>query len=247
MKGKYKMEFTYKSYKNMLDKLKNYNYNFCNYKNYSNFEKCVILRHDVDNSLKNAVKFAYLEYKNNVQSTYFILLSTNFYNIFSKESRCMINEIKSMGHEIGLHFDEVKYDISNEEDLKKYAKKEMLIMSIELEMNIDAISMHRPSKWLLEKNIKFDNVVNSYEKIFFEQFKYLSDSRMDWREDVLGIIESQLYNKLHILTHSFWYTEENLDITTRVIEFIKNADKERYYYLKDNIRDLEKIISDKIF
>lgn len=238
------MEFTYKAYENLLDKLKECNYNFCNYSNYNNFERCVILRHDVDNSLKDAVKFAELEFKNNVKSTYFILLSTNLYNIFSKESRCMINDLKSMGHEIGLHFDEEKYDVHNVDELKKYAKKEMSILSAELEMNIDVISMHRPSKWVLEKNIHFENAHNSYGKVFFEQFKYISDSRMNWREDVLGIIESQKCDKLHILTHAFWYKDEAVPPNSILKGFINSKKFELYQSLKNNIRDLQEFIDE---
>ena len=42
------MEFTYSSYKNLIKKLKDKNYEFCNYENYLEKNKIVILRHDVD-------------------------------------------------------------------------------------------------------------------------------------------------------------------------------------------------------
>ena len=192
------MQFTYKSYENMLNLLKDYNYCITDYNEYKNYEKCAILRHDVDNSLYDAVKLAKIEYDNNVKSTYFILLSTDFYNIFSKNSRKLINEVISLGHHIGLHFDEVKYDdINNKDSLKKYVYKEIEIMSRELEVDINVVSMHRPSKWVLEENIVFDNnIVNTYGKEFFENFKYVSDSRMHWREDVIGTIKSSNYQKI---------------------------------------------------
>ena len=227
--------------------LKDYNYCITDYNEYKNYEKCAILRHDVDNSLYDAVKLAKIEYDNNVKSTYFILLSTDFYNIFSKNSRKLINEVISLGHHIGLHFDEVKYDdINNKDSLKKYVYKEIEIMSRELEVDINVVSMHRPSKWVLEENIVFDNnIVNTYGKEFFENFKYVSDSRMHWREDVIGTIKSSNYQKIHILTHAFWYNKENELPKSKFNRFLFNRNMEMYEALKSNVRDLDEFITKK--
>lgn len=238
------MQFTYKSYESMLNLLKDCNYCITDYNEYKNYEKCVILRHDVDNSLYDAVKLAKIEYKNNIRSTYFILLSTDFYNIFSKNSRAWINELISMGHHIGLHFDETKYDLNNEDLLKKYVQKERNIMSQELGIDINVVSMHRPSKWILEKNIVFENIINTYSKEFFEDFKYVSDSRMHWREDVTEIIKSSNYKRLHILMHAFWYNENNELPKSILKSFLNSKNKEMYYALKSNIRNLDELITE---
>ena len=236
------MQFTYKSYEDMLNLLKDCNYCITDYNEYKKYEKCAILRHDVDNSLYEAVKLGKIEYENNVKSTYFILLSTDFYNIFSKNSRTLINELVSMGHHIGLHFDEVKYDINNEVALKKYVKKEIDIMSQELELDINVVSMHRPSKWVLEGNIIFDNLINTYGKEYFEDFKYVSDSRMHWREYVTEIIKSSNYKRLHILTHAFWYGVYN-ELPKNILKnFLNTKSREMYFALKSNIRDLDEFI-----
>ncbi len=67
---------------------------------------------------------------------------------------------------------------------------------------------------------------------------------MHWREDVLGIIESEDYSRLHILTHPFWYSSKRETIDEKLMNFINSAKLERYYNLKDNIRDLDKIIDE---
>lgn len=108
----------------MIGLLREKGYSFADYLNYSNFNKAVILRHDVDFSLEKALEMAEIEKKEEVQSTYFILLSTNFYNIFSKESCDIIKKIQSLGHNIGLHFDEKKYDITDKESMEFYITKE---------------------------------------------------------------------------------------------------------------------------
>lgn len=120
----------------MLSLLKDNCYQVCNYKDCQLSNRCVILRHDVDFSLEAALRFAELEYKNGVQSTYFILLSTGFYNPLHKKARDILKEIKVMGHEIGLHFDEANYVITNKEELICNVKKEINIMSQGLDMDI---------------------------------------------------------------------------------------------------------------
>lgn len=112
------MDFTYDGYIGLIDLLKSKGYIFSNYVNCHEFDKTIIMRHDVDMSLNKALEFAKLEYDNNIKSTYFVLISTNFYNVFSKESRDILNEIRALGHDIGLHFDEKKYNINNFKDLE---------------------------------------------------------------------------------------------------------------------------------
>jgi hypothetical protein len=236
------LNFTYAAYEEMLSLLKDNCYQVCNYKDCQLSNRCVILRHDVDFSLEAALRFAELEYKNGVQSTYFILLSTGFYNPLHKKARDILKEIKVMGHEIGLHFDEANYVITNKEELICNVKKEINIMSQGLDMDIKTVSMHRPSQWVLETDAQFDTVINSYSKEFFNVFKYLSDSRMHWREDIYKVIQSNTYERLHILTHPIWYGTRELTMREKLKEFI-NAQKYRCYdNVRENIRDLNEVL-----
>lgn len=84
--------------------------------------------------------------------------------------------------------------------------------------------------------------MNSYSTEFFHEFKYLSDSRRHWREDVTEIIRRGEHSRLHILTHPFWYMKEEKDIKQTLAEFIQRAGKERYDILQENIRDFESIL-----
>lgn len=161
------MDFTYKAYVDLINLLKEKNYQFTNYKDYETINKVVIFRHDVDNSLERALKVAKIENENKVKSTFFLLLSTDFYNIFSKESNEIIKEIIKLGHEIGLHFDENRYKISCEKDLAYYVEYEMNILGEVIGKSIESISMHRPSKWILENDIQFKNIIKLlFKKVF---------------------------------------------------------------------------------
>jgi len=235
------MDFTYAAYEDMIKLLCENGYTICNYCNYSRHDKCAILRHDIDMSLEKALYFAELENKLGVSSTYFVLLSTDIYNAASAKSIKIINRIVSLGHSVGLHFDETKYDASI---LTRAVEKEIAILSAVLDMPITSVSMHRPSKVTLAADYRFNDAVNSYAKIFFEEFKYISDSRRHWREPVIDIIKSARYKRLHILTHPFWYNEEDTSPSGICKNFIISASYERYIQMRENIRDLGEFVGE---
>lgn len=105
--------------------------------------------------------------------------------------------------------------------------------------------MHRPSKATLEADLQIPGIVNSYGRTFFHDFKYLSDSRRRWREPVLDIIRSGEYDRLHILTHAFWYHGGEESISETVGSFIRSANRERYAQMRDNITDLASILPEE--
>ncbi len=237
------MKFTFAQYEIFLDLLKSKNYAFSGYSQYPQSEKCVILRHDIDFSLRKALELARIENAKDVRATYFVLLSTNFYNVFSRGSYEMLMEVMDLGHSIGLHFDEKRYDIVDSKSLNLYINNEKHILEELLGESITAVSMHRPSKWILESNVKLEGIINTYSDCFFKDFKYLSDSRMLWREDVLGIIEKDQHDRLHILTHPFWYSDNEETMEEKLVGFIDSSRPERYAQIKENFRNLEEIIS----
>ena len=240
------MNFTYASYRDLLSLLRERGYVFRSYHDYKDAPRCVILRHDIDTSLSQAVKLAELEAEEGVQSTWFVLLRTDFYNAFSKAGEEALDRIRSLGHEIGLHFDEASYvpALSPDEVIQNIIKEQGLLSSI-LETEVTTVSMHRPSKATLEADYRIPGIVNSYGKTFFHDFKYLSDSRRRWREPVLDIIRSGEYDRLHILTHAFWYHEEEKDISHTVGDFIRSATQERYCQMAENITDLVAILKEE--
>lgn len=199
------MEFTYKAYSIMIKKLYCSNYNICLYNDYNNYERIAILRHDVDNSLIKALELAKFENSLKIKSTYFVLLSTDFYNIASIKSLKIIKNIISLGHEIGLHFDEKKYNVFKDEEWEdsiSYAiQNELEIMENLIQTPIKVVSMHRPSKKLLGYDLKIGDIINTYSSEFFNGFKYISDSRREWKENVMNIIDEgkeKNYTFLHI-------------------------------------------------
>ena len=92
------MTFTYNGYLGLLNLLKENGYSIGDYNDCKKHERCVILRHDVDTDLQKASKMAELEYRNGIKSTYFVLLTSNFYNVCSQKNRKILKEIQGICH-----------------------------------------------------------------------------------------------------------------------------------------------------
>lgn len=242
------MEFTYTAYRELLDFLRQGGYAFTDYHDYQSYPRCVILRHDIDNSLPQALRLAEIKAEEGVKSTWFVLLRTDFYNPASAASQRILRRLGELGHEIGLHFDEMAY--ASESGIGSYASsstEELIVREAGILADIcgcpiTTVSMHRPSKATLEADLQIPGMVNSYGQTFFHDFKYLSDSRRRWREPVENIIRVGEYDRLHILTHAFWYHEQEEDIAESVDAFIRAANAERYAQMMENITDLPSIL-----
>lgn len=245
------MEFTYKAYTKLIDLLKKHNYSFTDYSDFGLTDKSVILRHDVDYDLHRVLKMAELEKEQGVSSTYFVLATSDFYNIMSKESQEILHKLQNLGHRIGLHFDEKRYDFTEEnwngDKIKELIKYEAGILSKMAGGGaITAVSMHRPSKSTLESDLQIDGMANSYSKKFFTEFKYLSDSRMRWRENAEEIIVSEDYSRIQLLTHPFWYFEEPRPMKDIIADFIYargDVAKYRYEIFDNNFSRLEEVLT----
>lgn len=238
------MRFTYEAYRGLVQLLRDEGYQITNYHGFGNVEggSCVILRHDIDNSVGKAYQLAEIERGLGVSSTWFVLVTSEFYNPAAAANRGLLQEMAGMGHEIGLHFDEASYKGCSEEELRQAAEKERGMLEGILGLPITTVSMHRPSERTLRSDWDFPTMVNSYGKRFFSEFKYVSDSRMHWREDVEGIIRSHAYGRLHILTHAFWYAEGEETTKEKLEAYLGAARAERYRALDKNFRDLDEFV-----
>lgn len=238
------MIFTVHGYIQLLDLLRKNGYGITDYFDWEKHNKCVILRHDVDFDLEQAFSMAQTEHRLEISSTYFVLLTSDFYNINSCRNKSIVKEIQDMGHIVGLHFDEMAYpgDVGDVDKIVEDIKEEISILSEVVKTDVSVFSYHRPSKVILDADIRIQGVINSYGDLFFKQFKYLSDSRMHWREPVMDFIQQGIYSRMQILTHPFWYHNEEKSMKKVLSEFLNAAGVERYNNLNDNFTNLRDII-----
>lgn len=170
------------------------------------------LRHDVDISLKKALEMAEIESKNGFHSTYYILLSSPFYNALEAENLERIRMIRELGMGVGLH-----YDLSIKNDIDKTILAEIMVQMGLLEHHIGKISgmsvtFHKPvtGKDVSESTIQLLNQNEIYCPNFDSRFKYISDSGHNWREDPFDAVAT--FESLHINTHPEWYNEKELNM-----------------------------------
>jgi hypothetical protein len=236
-------EYTWSSYAEMIETVKNRGYSIANYHNFADFEYPCILRHDIDHDLQEAIKMATIESELGVTSTYFFLLSSDFYNLFSKEGRRTLRYVESLGHEVALHFDIEQHEYSDfASEVGELAEEEAGVISALTSNPVSVVSFHRPSKESLEGNIEFPSLINSYSKQFFSQFKYISDSAMRWREDPNIAINPKLHSKLHILTHPIWYSDDRETLAYKLNTFVGAGCQEKYDEMDRNFLNLEEYI-----
>lgn len=239
------MRFTYQSYRDLIALLRGNGYHFTDYHHcheYGGDGKVCILRHDIDNSVEKACSLFEVEQELGVTSTWFVLVTGNFYNPFSRDNVSMLKKMAAGGCGIGLHFDEAAYPGLPSAQKREKAEMERGILEKALDVPVRSVSMHRPSKNTLGEDWAFEHMVNSYSEEFFHGFKYLSDSRRRWREPAEEIIRSGEYPRLHILTHAFWYNEEEKDIRDSVCGYVNAGNMARYAWMEENITDLGSVM-----
>ena len=153
-----------------------------------------------------------------------------------------LKEIINFNHKIGLHFDAKLYEGADDGTLKKSLKNEIDLLSNIINSKVESFSIHRPTTTEIESNISIDGIINTYSPKFFKEFKYISDSRMRWRESPEDVITSNKYKQLQILTHPIWYSEKQRNISEVLKDFLEKKAKVTYDNLRKNITDLDSVL-----
>jgi UDP-GlcNAc3NAcA epimerase len=206
--------FHQSNYKKLIKGLLKNGYKFCSFSDYRenlvNNNHFVLMRHDIDMSIEKALEIAKIEYKLGITSTYFFMIRNDFYNILSKSGTRLVNEILSLGHHLGLHFDCDAYrDNINADEINKECSKEVDIIQKWFNKKVDAISFHRPSKLVLEGSASLTSpIIHTYMKSLLKEVHYVSDSRGEWKYGH-PFDQDAFKNKMpiQILTHPIWWSE----------------------------------------
>ncbi|ABW67626.1 polysaccharide deacetylase family protein [Desulfosudis oleivorans] len=95
------MDFTLKTYQQLLNIFKASGYTFQTFQNFLNdtTPRAIILRHDVDKRPGNALKTAWLEHELGLPASYY------FRAVPESWDEAIIRKIAGLGHEIGYHYE----------------------------------------------------------------------------------------------------------------------------------------------
>jgi hypothetical protein len=169
------------------------------------------LRHDVDFSLALAAEMSDAERDLGVASTYFVLLSSNFYNPASAENRAYARRITDNGCRLALHFNpEIHADVDAGFEQER-AQFENLY-----ETKLGIVSIHRPRGFLDDNNRPLGGVPHTYQDVYFKDMKYVADSGGSFRfGHPAETAEFAAGKNIHLNLHPIWWFGDFADSPTR--------------------------------
>ncbi len=198
--------FSLEGYRQLLRGLKAIGYRCATFSDIDCAGRDMVLRHDVDLCLGSAVRIAEIEAEESIQSTYYVLLNTEFYNPASMQGRGALRRLLELGHRIGLHFDAAAFP-DRAAELEVAAERECALLENLSGSSVDYISFHRPASQLLGRQGRLAGRLHAYQPAFFKDILYVTDSEGRWRfGHPLDHPDVQQGAALQLLTHPIWWT-----------------------------------------
>lgn len=182
----------------------------------------LVLRHDIDFSLKSAVEIGAIEKELSVRGIYFVQVRSEFYNPFTPAARVMLRSLREQGHAIGLHFDPRSSETPSQLEMKIASDAALLVSASE--GSVEHVSFHRPPREYLAGSERLGGLWNAYARRFVETTGYCSDSRGSWRHgDPTSHDSVHAGRALQLLTHPIWWTGQAEYPQARLREFIAQS------------------------
>jgi len=166
--------------------------------NFSNIEKVVILRHDVDARPQNSLIKAQIESSLNISSTYY------FRQTNSKTDDEIIEKIADLKHEIGYHYEDLAFEKGDfEKAIQRFEKNLNYFRGF---YPVKTICMHGSplshwdnlNMWQKYDYHKYDIIAEPYLDIDYNKFFYLTDTGRKWN-DYKSSIRDKVNSKFSII------------------------------------------------
>ena len=216
-------DFTFDNYKKLIQLAKAKGFQFILHKDeFVPERKDVIWRHDVEFEPDYAFRMAQIEAEAGVKATYFFQLHTGYYNVLDMHYRQVFNEIKDLGHHVGLHFDCRYWNITDEKLLDEYINLDRLYLEKNMGVEIESFSFHNTTLFTQScLEYSYGGLINVYSSFFKEHYNYCSDSLGYWRFDRLeDVLNDETVQHLQVLTHDGNWSEEVLSVRKRYYKML---------------------------
>ena len=234
--------FTELHLREILESLRAEGYEFRNFREFSpGADRQVILRHDVDLSLDDAVRIARLEIGLGVTSVFHLLLTADAYNPYSARSRDIVRELRRLGHAVGLHLDPAADPTLRPAEYTAYFQ-----LAEALWGPLDSYSLHRPAAGgriadFLPEKLGFPVPEFAYHPRFVEEIHYRSDSRREWRSGCICQEARKLEGRsLQLLIHPVWWTPQERSRDEVLRDYLNKRAEDNENYLYENLSFLER-------
>jgi hypothetical protein len=228
--------FSYDAYLDMLRRFRDAGYVFAPFTDAQRLladnRRFVLLRHDVDMDLEKAREMAQREADAGVSATYFFLVRTDHYNVFSRFGTESVREILAPGHRLGLHFDCATYPHADVAGLRAGCAREVAMLERWFDARVTVVSYHRPNETVLSGDPALSAPLpHTYMPLFRRNVKYLSDSTGRWRYEYPP--DSRAFKMglpIQLLTHPVWYAatpqrpcQALVDVLSAKAEFLERS------------------------
>lgn len=201
-------DFTHAHYRVLLTQAATH-YRFRCFHDFARDEAFVLWRHDVDYAPHAALALARIEAAGGVQATYFLQLSSPFYNLFEPEVKACVLALADLGHDLGLHFDAAMHEIGHAAQLQDALHRDRKILEDYCGRPVKCFSFHNPTPELLTYDAyDYAGMINAYAGYFRTEVTYCSDSNGIWRHQRLDDVLAAAPPRLQVLTHPAWWTED---------------------------------------
>jgi hypothetical protein len=176
----------------------------------------LVLRHDVDFALEEALPLAELEAALGVRATYFVL-PHGPYNLFGPPACSLLQRILALGHEIGLHYDVAFYGT---EGGPSALGREAAALEARFGTRIRVVAEHNPGLAPRPESLNLADRLDAYAPEFTRDLKYVSDSCQFWREGCFCALVAEerphplelqpgaSAPRVQVLTHPIWWSED---------------------------------------
>jgi hypothetical protein len=196
-------DFTEAAYRQMLERALQ-KFRFVTFDQVVVLENLVLLRHDIDFSIADALRVAQIEAELGIKSTFFVDFHSPFYHPMEKGETEKLRQILRLGHQIGVHFDASFFDIKSEFELNSALGRESNLVETLTGFKPTAFSFHNPTEeHLAFRSDCYAGLVNCYSDTLSQQFKYCSDSNGHWRfQSAHEVLQDPMTTRVQLLIHA---------------------------------------------
>lgn len=175
-------DFTVKAYKELLDALISAGYEFQTFRDFllEPSDRVVILRHDVDKKPGNSLRFAEIEHKKGLKASYFFRIVPESLHVDK------LLAIKSLGHEIGYHYEDMDPTKGDpEKAIKNFGENLNKLRKL---APIDTICMHgsplskydNKELWRHHDYRDYGIIGEPYFDVDYSKLFYITDTGRKW-------------------------------------------------------------------
>lgn len=207
----------------------------------------LLLRHDIDHSLEDALVLARIESEMAVPATYFVQIHCPFYSVMDAQGRSCLTELQQLGHEIGFHYDVSYYRAGNEAIVEAF-RRDLYVLEQVTGSPIRSIARHDPASGPVDEEtrraIRATVECDAYADEFFRRIRYVSDSTCSWRS---GCCCTHLLEPgdIQILVHPVWWVNDGRDWKEKLRQSSRRSNERLTALTEDVIGYYEQILADR--